>query len=54
METILTVTPTARSPLAPEEGIELTPYNSATLYSPEAAAGYVDYPFANEVAPLQA
>jgi len=36
------------------EGIELTPYDRATFYSPEAAAGYVDYPFANEVTALQA
>jgi len=31
-----------------KEGIELTPYDRATFYVREAAAGYVDYPFANE------
>ena len=41
-------------PLRLKEGIELTPYNRATFYLPEAAAGYVDYPFTNEVAPLRA
>jgi NADPH2 dehydrogenase len=41
-------------PLRLKEGIELTPYNRATFYLPEAATGYVDYPFAKEVAPLKA
>jgi len=41
-------------PLRLKEGIELTPYNTATFYSPEAAAGYVDYPFATEVVPVRA
>jgi len=41
-------------PLRLKEGIELTPYNRDTFYSPETPAGYVDYPFANEVVPLRA
>jgi NADPH2 dehydrogenase len=41
-------------PLRLKEGIELTPYNRATFYLPETATGYIDYPFAKEVAPLQA
>ncbi|KAI9455417.1 hypothetical protein F5148DRAFT_1226078 [Russula earlei] len=41
-------------PLRLKEGIALTPYNRSTFYIPEAAVGYVDYPFANEVTPLKA
>jgi len=41
-------------PLRLKEGIDLNPYNRATFYSVEAAAGYIDYPFANEVAPVRA
>ena len=41
-------------PLRLKEGIALTRYNRDTFYLPEAAAGYVDYPFAKEVAPLEA
>ncbi|KAH9988897.1 hypothetical protein BJV77DRAFT_1019753, partial [Russula vinacea] len=41
-------------PLRLKEGISLTPYNRDTFYLAEAAVGYVDYPFANEVAPLKA
>jgi len=41
-------------PLRLKEGTALTQYNRDTFYLPEAATGYVDYPFANEVAPLEA
>ncbi|KAI0251962.1 hypothetical protein BJV78DRAFT_1125261, partial [Lactifluus subvellereus] len=32
-------------PLHLKEGFPLTPYNRGTFYSPEAAAGYIDYLF---------
>ena len=36
-------------PFRLKEGIPLAPCNRDTFYTPEAAAGYVDYPFVNEV-----
>ena len=54
LETNLTITLKPDLPLRLKEGIELTPYNTGTFYSPEAAAGYVDYPFATEVVPVRA
>ena len=30
-----------------KEGLILTQYNRDTFYTPESAAGYIDYPFAN-------
>jgi 2,4-dienoyl-CoA reductase-like NADH-dependent reductase (Old Yellow Enzyme family) len=41
-------------PLRLKKGFPLSPYNRDTFYTPEAAAGYVDYPFVNEVEPLAA
>ncbi|KAH9970844.1 hypothetical protein BGW80DRAFT_1437976 [Lactifluus volemus] len=41
-------------PLRLKEGFPLTPYNRDTFYTVEAAAGYVDYPFINEVDALKA
>jgi 2,4-dienoyl-CoA reductase-like NADH-dependent reductase (Old Yellow Enzyme family) len=41
-------------PLRLKEGFPLTPYNRSTFYTNEAAAGYIDYPFVNEVDPLKA
>ncbi|KAH9958394.1 hypothetical protein BGW80DRAFT_1184876 [Lactifluus volemus] len=41
-------------PLRLKEGFPLTPYNRDTFYTVEAAAGYVDYPFFNEVDALKA
>jgi hypothetical protein len=43
----------ARSPSAPE-GLSLMRYNRDTFCATEAAAGYIDYPFANNVVALQA
>ncbi|KAF8263966.1 hypothetical protein EI94DRAFT_1739652 [Lactarius quietus] len=40
-------------PLRLKEGLSLTHYNRDTFYSQEAA-GYIDYPFANNVVALQA
>ncbi|KAF8268132.1 hypothetical protein EI94DRAFT_1728501 [Lactarius quietus] len=42
------------SPFAPEEGHSLTHYNRDTFYATEAAAGYIDYPFANNIVALRA
>jgi len=41
-------------PLRLKEGLSLTRYNRDTFYATEAAAGYIDYPFANNVLALQA
>ncbi|KAI9459254.1 putative NADPH2 dehydrogenase chain OYE2 [Lactarius psammicola] len=41
-------------PLRLKEGLSLTRYNRDTFYAAEAAAGYIDYPFANHVIALQA
>jgi NADPH2 dehydrogenase len=41
-------------PLRLKEGLSLTRYNRDTFYVPEAATGYIDYPFVNEVDPLKA
>jgi hypothetical protein len=43
-------------PLRLNKGFPLTSYNRDTFYTPgpEAAAGYIDYPFVNEVDPLAA
>ena len=41
-------------PLRLKEGLSLTRYNRDTFYVKEAAAGYIDYPFANNVVALQA
>jgi 2,4-dienoyl-CoA reductase-like NADH-dependent reductase (Old Yellow Enzyme family) len=41
-------------PLRLKEGFPLTPYDRDTFYTVEAAAGYVDYPFINEVDALKA
>ena len=41
-------------PLRLKEGLPLTRYNRDTFYAVEAAAGYIDYPFANNVVALQA
>jgi NADPH2 dehydrogenase len=41
-------------PLRLKEGLSLTRYNRDTFYTTEAAAGYIDYPFANNVVVLQA
>ncbi|KAH9055017.1 hypothetical protein EDB87DRAFT_1834488 [Lactarius vividus] len=41
-------------PLRLKEGLSLTQYNRDTFYAREAAAGYIDYPFANNVVALQA
>jgi len=41
-------------PLRLKKEFPLTPYNRGTFYTPEAAAGYIDYPFVNEVVPLKA
>jgi NADPH2 dehydrogenase len=41
-------------PLRLKEGLSLTRYDRNTFYAAEAAAGYIDYPFANNVVALQA
>jgi len=41
-------------PLRLKEGLSLTRYNRDTFYAKEAAAGYIDYPFANNVVALRA
>ncbi|KAH9060072.1 putative NADPH2 dehydrogenase chain OYE2 [Lactarius vividus] len=41
-------------PLRVREGHSLARYNSDTFYTTEAAAGYTDYPFTNNVGVLQA
>ena len=41
-------------PLRLKEGLPLTRYNRDTFYAREAAAGYTDYPFVNNVVALQA
>jgi len=41
-------------PLRLKEGLSLTRYNRDTFYATEAAAGYIDYPFAKNVVALQA
>ena len=41
-------------PLRLKEGLSLTRYNRDTFYAKEAAAGYIDYPFASNVVALQA
>ncbi|KAF8259513.1 putative NADPH2 dehydrogenase chain OYE2 [Lactarius quietus] len=41
-------------PLRLKEGLSLTRYNRDTFYAKEAAAGYIDYPFSNNVVALQA
>ncbi|KAF8261415.1 hypothetical protein EI94DRAFT_1606929 [Lactarius quietus] len=41
-------------PLRLKEGLSLTRYNRDTFYATKAAAGYIDYPFANNVVALQA
>ncbi|KAF8264533.1 putative NADPH2 dehydrogenase chain OYE2 [Lactarius quietus] len=40
-------------PLRLKNGLSLTRYNRDTFYSTEAAAGYIDYPFANNAVALQ-
>ncbi|KAN0138423.1 hypothetical protein V8E53_003886 [Lactarius tabidus] len=46
--------PESDLPLRLKEGLLLTCYNRDTFYATEAAAGYLDYPFANNVIALQA
>jgi 2,4-dienoyl-CoA reductase-like NADH-dependent reductase (Old Yellow Enzyme family) len=41
-------------PLRLKKGLSLTQYNRNTFYDAEAAVGYIDYPFANNVVALQA
>ncbi|KAF8270079.1 putative NADPH2 dehydrogenase chain OYE2 [Lactarius quietus] len=41
-------------PLRLKEGLSLTRYNRDTFYAAEAAAGYIDYPFATSTVTLQA
>ena len=41
-------------PLRLKKGLSLTRYNRDTFYAAEAAGGYIDYPFANNVVALQA
>jgi len=41
-------------PLRLKEGLSLTRYNRDTFYAAEAAAGYIDYPFATSTVALQA
>jgi len=41
-------------PLRLKEGLSLTRYNRDTFYDAESATGYIDYPFANNVAAVQA
>ena len=41
-------------PLRVKEGLPLTPYNRDTFYTLESAAGYIDYPFINEVVSVTA
>jgi len=41
-------------PLRLKEGLSLTRYNRDTFYDSEVAAGYIDYPFANNAVALRA
>ena len=41
-------------PLRLKKGLSLTRYNRDTFYTTEAAGGYIDYRFANNVVALQA
>ena len=41
-------------PLRLKEGLPLTRYNRGTFYTQEAATGYTDYPFVNNVVALEA
>ncbi|KAH9056798.1 hypothetical protein EDB87DRAFT_1686815 [Lactarius vividus] len=41
-------------PLRLKEGLPLTGYNRDTFYVAETAAGYIDYPFANDIVAVQA
>ncbi|KAH9011597.1 putative NADPH2 dehydrogenase chain OYE2 [Lactarius hengduanensis] len=41
-------------PLRLKEGVPLTGYNRDTFYVAESAAGYIDYPFANNAVTVQA
>ncbi|KAI9459881.1 NADH:flavin oxidoreductase/NADH oxidase [Lactarius psammicola] len=41
-------------PLRLKEGLSLTGYNYDTFYTPESAAGYIDYPFANNAVAVRA
>ncbi|KAH8993133.1 putative NADPH2 dehydrogenase chain OYE2 [Lactarius akahatsu] len=41
-------------PLRLKEGLPLTHYNRGTFFTPESAAGYIDYPFANNAVIVQA
>ncbi|KAI0290405.1 FMN-linked oxidoreductase [Multifurca ochricompacta] len=41
-------------PLRLKEDLALTPYNRDTFYTPEEAAGYIDYPFSEQVASVKA
>ena len=41
-------------PLRLKGGFSLTRYDRDTFYAAEDAAGYIDYPFANNVVALQA
>ncbi|KAH9029250.1 hypothetical protein EDB85DRAFT_1867271 [Lactarius pseudohatsudake] len=41
-------------PLRLKEGLPLTHYNRGTFFTPESAAGYIDYPFANDAVAVQA
>ncbi|KAH9029253.1 hypothetical protein EDB85DRAFT_2290917 [Lactarius pseudohatsudake] len=41
-------------PLRLKEGLSLTRYNRDTFFTPESAAGYIDYPFANDAVAVQA
>ena len=41
-------------PMRLKKGLSLTRYNRDTFYTTEAAGGYIDYPFANNVVALQA
>ncbi|KAH9177321.1 hypothetical protein EDB89DRAFT_2200523 [Lactarius sanguifluus] len=41
-------------PLRLKEGLPLTHYNRGTFFTPESAAGYIDYPFANNTVAVQA
>ncbi|KAI0299012.1 putative NADPH2 dehydrogenase chain OYE2 [Multifurca ochricompacta] len=41
-------------PLRLKENVALTPYNRNTFYTPEAAAGYIDYPFSEQIASVKA
>ncbi len=41
-------------PLRLKEEVSLTGYNRSTFYLAEAAAGYIDYPFANNTTAVRA